>query len=125
MGSIHTDMSEAPLYQFIVDGQPTFAQVEQHLREYRGVITRGRPYSALFDVRTAGMVDARSRKAYADFLNAHATDMKVFCKGAAFVLTSSLLQGAITAVLWLAPLPFPYRTFTDLDEARTWLRSSL
>lgn len=71
------------------------------------------------------MLEARGRKAYADFLNANTDDLRLFCKGGAFVLTSSLLQGAMTAILWLAPLPFPHKTFTELDEARAWLRTRI
>ncbi len=123
MPAVRTDTTEAPFVTFVVEGDPTFQQVQKHLLDYRAILDRGRPYVAVFDVRSAGMVDARSRKAYADFLNANADDLKLFCRGAAFVVTSSLLQGAITAVLWLAPLPFPHKTFTDLGQARDWLRS--
>lgn len=125
MGEFYTDDSQAPLIVFTIRGELTFAQLQKHLREYRSVLDRGRPYVLLFDAREAGMADARNRKAYADFLNANADDLKLLCKGGAFVVTSSLIQGAMTAVLWLAPLPFPHKVFTSLGEASTWLRSLL
>lgn len=125
MGEFFTDDSQAPLISFTIRGELTFAQLQDHLRDYRAILDRGRPYVLLFDAREAGMADARNRKAYADFIITYTEDMKLLCKGGAFVVTSSLIQGAMTAVLWLAPLPFPHKVFTDMKEATTWLRSRL
>lgn len=125
MGSILLDSSQAPLYTFVVQGDPTFAQLSDHLRDYRGLLERGRPFTLLFDGRNAGMLDAKSRKAYADFVLTNANDLRLFCKGGAIVVTSSLTMGVMTAVLWLAPLPFPHRTFTSVEDANKWLRTLL
>lgn len=125
MASFVTDTTQAPMLTFRVDGDPTYEQVLAHLQEYREFLARCQPYVVVFDVRDAGMGSAKVRKAYADFLNANAEDLRLFCKGIAFVVTSSIVQGAITAVLWLAPLPFPHKTFGNVEEARAWLRSRL
>lgn len=125
MGETLLDVTQAPLFTFTSNGETTIAQVNKHLQEYRSILDRGRPYVVLFDVRTAGMIDAKSRKLYADFLNQNAVDLRLLCKGGAFVLTSSLMQGAMTAILWLAPLPFPHKTFTEMAEARAWLQSRI
>lgn len=125
MGDILLDMSEAPLFIFTLEDAPTFDQIQRHLREYQGILTRGRPFVVMFDATKAAMVDAKSRKAYADFLNTNAETMRHLIKAMAFIVTSSLVQGALTAVLWLAPLPYPHKTFTSRDEGRDWLRSKL
>lgn len=125
MGEILLDAAQAPLFSFTFNGNPTHEEQARHLRDYQSILDRGRPFVLLMDARNAGMGDARTRKAYADFLNARSDDLRLLNKGTAFVVTSPLIQGAITAVLWLAPLPFPHKTFTDMGEALKWLRSRL
>lgn len=125
MGAIRLDTTYAPLMTFTAEGDLAYPQVLDHFKEYRALLDRDVPYVALFDARRVGTADARCRKAYAEFLGANAQDLRRLCKGAAFVVTSSLIQGTITAVSWLTPLPFPHRTFTRRAEARAWLRERL
>lgn len=125
MARILLDSTQAPLFTFIIDGTPTVEQLREHLREYQEILNRDRPLVVLFDTTNAMMVDAMYRKVYADFLNANTERMSRLIKGMAFVITSALLRGALTAVLWRAPLPYPHKTFHKIDEARTWLRSKI
>jgi hypothetical protein len=122
---VRTDTALAPLITFTLQGDMNHVQLAWHLREYRSFLDRGRPYVALFDMRAAGTFDAKSRKAYADFLNGNAKDLNQLCKGGAFVATSPVVLGALTAVLWQAPLSFPYRILGDVDAGLAWLRRQM
>lgn len=125
MGDVLLDAAQAPLFMFTFTGPLTVEELARHLRDYQNIVDRGRPFVLMFDARNASMGDPKIRKAYADFLNARSHDLRLLNKGTAFVVTSSLIQGAITAVLWLAPLPFPHKTFTSMDDAVKWLQSRL
>ncbi|MBC7173876.1 MAG: hypothetical protein H5U40_15655, partial [Polyangiaceae bacterium] len=45
--------------------------------------------------------------------------------GYAFVISSSLVRGALTAILWLAPMPAPHRVVGTVGEGEAWLRGLL
>ncbi len=51
--------------------------------------------------------------------------MKEHLVGIAFVIHNDLVRGALTAISWLSPLPFPYATFKNLEDALPWARRQL
>ena len=45
--------------------------------------------------------------------------------GTGFVITSALIRGVLTAILWMAPVPGGHRVFSSYDEAESWALEQL
>jgi hypothetical protein len=48
-----------------------------------------------------------------------------FCAGTAFVLTSAIARGAVTAVYWLSPPVYPYAIRSTREAAIAWATAQL
>jgi hypothetical protein len=121
VGAIHVDLSNWPLVIFTAEGDLTAPALDAHFREYRALLARKLPYTLLVDATKVNSGDAHVRKLYSEFLSSNAYHLKQYCKGMALIVKSSIIRGAFTALLWLAPLPFPHKVYEDINEARRWL----
>jgi hypothetical protein len=65
-------------------------------------------------------VSAAQRRLQADWIKNHQQALRLGCAGTAFVISSALHRGVMTAVLWLQQLPYPYSVFGALGEAEAW-----
>lgn len=65
--------------------------------------------------------NAEQRKKLAALLNEY--DSKHIVKAHAFVTDSMVARGALTALGWLTPRPFPERVFKNPPAALAWLHS--
>lgn len=117
MGSITVDSSEWPLvrvtYVDTVDDKAFDAYVAQQVE----VLDRREPYVILFDARRSGIPTARQRQKIAQFTKDREHDLKRYCKKGVFVIPNPLVRGALTAILWLQPLPFPHDVVASIEEA--------
>lgn len=68
---------------------------------------------------------ASVRKLQADWINQHANMLKLICHGLGVIVPSAITRSAMTAVLWLAPLPVPMKAFKDMDEALAWAKAEV
>lgn len=62
------------------------------------------------------------RKLQADFMSENARLIRKLNMGTAFVMDSMLLRGALTAMMWLQPLPCPHFVCGEIEEAKRWVR---
>lgn len=60
------------------------------------------------------------RRLQAEWMKEHTELLRMLTGATAFVVPNSLLRGALTAVLWLAPLPMPVSLHENLDLALDW-----
>jgi hypothetical protein len=74
----------------------------------------------LNEVPDAGSTTAARRKAAADILHARREKLSRITIAYALVTPSALARGALTAVFWLAPPPYPWRVPRDVGEAFRW-----
>lgn len=125
MGAYRFDYKRWPLVFVFCEGELTHAQVESHLREYRELLNRNKTYAMVYDTTAIGSVDAFLRKRYAEFHSLNAADFRRLCKGIAFVIDSGVVRGALTAILWMTELPFPYKVMSHRAEAEEWARKLL
>lgn len=124
-GFYRIDTTDWPLVLLTTEGDINPADLERHLAEYRALLDRNLPFGVVYDASKIGRVDAHIRRRYAEFHQENNEDFRRLCRGIGFVITSSLVRGALTAVLWMVELPFPYKIFATREEAAAWTRRQL
>jgi hypothetical protein len=108
MGSIHVDDSGLPLIVVTFDGSVDDPEFERYLSRLDGLWKR--------KARSAIVLDGRK-------LNDEL--LRTYSVGTAFVISSQLVRGGLTAILWLQPLPTPYVVVATRLEAERWARAQL
>ena len=61
------------------------------------------------------------RKKAADFMSVERGRSERLCKGAVQVAQSALVRGAITAIQWVTPPPYPHAVVASWPEAIAWI----
>ncbi len=129
MGCIEIDESAFPLVRIAFVGVPTDAQFDEYLAFLSKNLDRcaktGRKCAILFDASRAGLVTASVRQKQAHWMRTHEERSARFCVGYAFVIQSALIRGALTAILWLAPMPAAHHVAASVAEAEAFLRGKL
>ena len=126
MNSFRFDTTAFPLVNLEMVGDISPQQLDAHFIEYRGLLDRNKPYGLVYDASKIGKVDAVFRKRYAEFMKKNEADFQRLCMGVGFVITSAIVRGALTAVLWVTgSLPFPHKIFSTREEAEEWTRQQL
>lgn len=125
VGSFRIDDSQMPLVRVTYDGEITDDEFRRHLDEYAALVRRGRRYGAVFDATRAARPSATQRRMMAEFINAREAELSRVCVGGAFVIDSPLIRGAMTAILWVASMPFPHTVVSSEAEALGWVRGRL
>ena len=119
------ERSEFPLVTVRFRGAQTLTEFEGYLAALAELYREGRPFGLVCDSRGAEAPPAVHRKLQADFIAQHGRLIRSLNLGTAFVIDSVLLRGALTAILWLQPLPCPHFVSGDVEEARRWARARL
>jgi hypothetical protein len=68
---------------------------------------------------------AKQRQMQADWIEQHKDFLGKRCAAVSFVVTSALVRGGLTAVLWMSSFPMPYKVFAALGEAEYWTRAKV
>lgn len=82
-------------------------------------------FGIVFDVRGMPLLNALQRKKFADYITAKSGALKQFIAGQAVIVNSNLEAGIVTAVLWVAPTPFPTKVFNDYGDGEEWVKKQL
>lgn len=120
MGRFAIEQQRWPLVVVTYDGGIDDAAFEAHLSEYQSVLDRGQRYAAVFDATRAAVPPPRQRHLQAKFMDRHRATLARLCVGGGFAISSSLVRGAMTAILWLAPMPFEHVVVSTRGEAERW-----
>ena len=118
------DLGWAPITYIEVVGARTdeevasdFAQLqvslERHQRERRRVVR-------ILDLRRATPMDARQRQQHVDWMRATEELQRAVTVGVVSVVSSPLIRGVLTALLWLYRPALPMDIVGSLDEAVSW-----
>lgn len=112
----------------VVRPRPTFTeeQLAVALEHYNGVLEhRLEPYVVVFDSRDVESMDAAKRRMINDYKARHEERTRKYCRGSAFVFTSSVVRGMLTAIWWLKPSQVPNKCFAEMGPAMDWARDQL
>lgn len=88
--------------------------------------TTARTKTALvYDSSSGYQASPRIRKKQADWMKQNSMQTRVNCVGVAFVITSSVVRGVLTAILWLSDMPVPYTVAATMQEAERFCEKHL
>ncbi|MFO0694585.1 MAG: hypothetical protein U0230_13575 [Polyangiales bacterium] len=119
------DRAREPLVVIRYEGGVDDSEFRAYLAQYEALVAAGRRYTVIFDARRASVPNAVQRRMQAQFLEARAGDLSRLCLGGAFVIASPLIRGALTAILFLTPLPFEHVVVPTLEDGERWALARL
>lgn len=122
MGRFTVDSSEWPFVRVTYVDSVDDDAFERYVQEQAALLERREPYVILFDARRSGMPTAKQRQRMARYMKENDSALRRYCRRGAFVIESPLIRGALTAILWLQPLPFAHEVFATVEEAERFLR---
>lgn len=99
-----------------LDGQSLYDQLEAIFA------ASPKKYLVLHDLRGTPRSSVRRRR-FAEWVNRHEDLIRAHVHAYAIVAGSALLEGMITAVLWVVAPPVEWKAFNDPVKAENWLRS--
>lgn len=121
------DESEAPLLRVTYPQYATIDVVVQAFEMFCMWSERYKRLAYVIDMTDFNPLTAppKLRKAFADEFqkSRHIIEPATVCE--ARVVSSSLVQGVITAVDWLTSRSYPAKNFTDHSMATSWVRKML
>jgi hypothetical protein len=125
MGSIVVDQSQLPLLIVTFVGQVDDDAFRCYLQETKDVLDRKQRYVVIMDASRSGVPPPSQRQMQAVWMEAHAQALARHAVGTVFVISSPLVRGALTAILWLQPLPHPHTVVADVAMAKVWAQTRL
>ncbi len=125
MGSIVVDDSRRPILVVRFEGLVSDAEFETYLGDMEAQLKPGERVCTILDARVAGRAPPRQRKMQADWLARNAARLRQCSVGSVFVITSPLVRGVLTAILWLQPMPVAHAVVATMEEAERWANARL
>jgi hypothetical protein len=120
------DVSRLPVVVVRFSGLATDAEFDEYLVSMtRLIVERKQKSVTILDARQSGRSPATQRKKQAAWISAHENLLRQYSLGTAFVITSPLVRGVLTAILWLQPLPSDYTVVGTMAEAERWAHERL
>jgi len=123
--AIEVDDTTFPLLRVRFGPEWTQQQFDDYLGWYLARLRRRQWLAIVFDATQARAPSAVERRQQADFLREHEALLKLHCVGAAFVISSTVIRGALTAIFWIQPPVFEYTVVPTVAEGTSWARQRL
>jgi hypothetical protein len=124
-GRVVVDGSRGSLLLVTFEGTTSDAAFEDYLRRYGQALESGGKRVVIIDALAAAVPSASQRKRQADWQRQHHQLLVSQALGFAFIISSSLVRGGLTAILWLSPLPSPHHVASSREEAMAWAAEKL
>lgn len=121
------DERQAPLHLEVWPATFSHASLDQHLTAIEHYFTRlaqersDRHVALIADVRSEPWLDARHRQRVAQTFERMTPIMEKRAVAHAVITSSSMVRGALTAILWIKTPPWPLRVFASMEEGSAWL----
>ena len=119
------DESRYPIVYVTHRGQMTTDAMERSVLAYKRQLGRKRPFTLIFDARTALKPPGEALKILDDFMKSHHEVFGLYCAGIAYALDSVLLRMVTRGIFLVTKPPFPWIIFASPDEAEHWCRERL
>lgn len=117
------DVSRWPLAVLTHRGRPSDQELRDHLHELEQVILgRNTRFIQIIDQSDAERPDAFQRGLISEHQERMDSVYRRLCIGEAYV-NMGAVRGAMKAVFWVAPPPYPFRLADTLGEAMDWARA--
>jgi hypothetical protein len=122
---LYVDRESLPLLRLRYVGEYSVAELTEFLRELDAVLDLPRRKACLIDLTGAKPGSATQRQMQANWIGEREEVLARGFSAAALVTDSAIIRGAITAVFWIRPLPFPTQVTPTLKSAEEWLEPFL
>ena len=121
------DQTDAPLLRVRFGRDVTVAELDAHLGQIDAIVAAApdQRIALIIDLREASLLGLELRPRLAARMRSGYPHVAGRILGVAHVVDSPLVLGAMTALWWLAPPPFPTLVTRSPDEASTWARTRL
>lgn len=123
--AIELDDASFPLLLVRFGPDWTAQDFSGYLHWYLLRLQRRQRLAIVFDAVKARPPTALERRQQADFLREHEGLLRLYCTGAAFVISSTMIRGALTAIFWIQPPVYEYTVLPTVVEATAWARQRL
>lgn len=120
METITFDESRLPLVIVTFRGTASQEEFEEYLRRIGANLARRQPTAVIIDSRQAVTMPAAQRRRQADWIDSNREDLRRYSAGTAFIIESSLMRGALTAIFWLTKYETPYVVVATFEAAEAW-----
>ncbi len=124
MATIDLDTSRFPLV--ISRFPPRWGpdELDDYFERFHLLHAREEPFVFIAEVSaTESMSSAATRRKATEFMDKERERSARLCKGAAQVARGRLTRGAITAIHWVSPPPYPHKVFASYEEAFAWVKA--
>jgi hypothetical protein len=119
-GSWRVETAQWPIAVYAMEGAVTEEMLEGFLSEADAVLARNEPFVAIMDGSRAASTPAFVRQRSVEWQRANAAQLKAYCLGTAFVLSSAIQRFITMTVMMIVPLPMPVRIFETRKDALEW-----
>jgi hypothetical protein len=123
MPAVEVDEKHYPLVFIKFTGEPTLDEFRAYLGRLSQLLKR--PGHRALVLEASYRANAFQRKLQAEWIKDNLETVKQKTAGMAFVIQSSLVRGALTAIFWIQPLPVPYVIVATREQAEAWARQQL
>ncbi len=123
--SIVVDDRRFPIVTVTFRGDATDAQFRAYLDQMTRMVDRREKNAVIMDAREAVRTPPIQRRMQSEWMKTHHDSLARWSVGTAFVITSPLVRGVLTAILWLSPMATPYTVVGTVEEAESWAREQL
>jgi len=103
----------------------TTAEFDEYLAWHRDNLRKRRRFAIVLDATHARSPNALERRKQAEALREGDPLLRQYCAGAAFVISSSVVRGTLTAILWLQPPAYESVVLSTFAEAEAWAAQRL
>ena len=125
MSQTRLDESRWPLVVFTAVGEQTEDEFDAFLADCDRVLRRREPHGSIFDGRRSAPIGPKLRKRQVAWLARNAALLRTYVVGSGVVINSPLQRGALRAILWMQPLPFPFVVESSFEAARRYVCARL
>lgn len=125
MAAIRIDDARFPLVVIVFEGIADDREFAGYLAWMDQQLTRRVRCAFVLDATRAGRSPATQRRKQAEWMKANEPTLKKYSAGYAFVIDSALVRGALTAILWLQPMPAAHIVVATIQEAELWASNQL
>jgi hypothetical protein len=125
-GSATLDTSRWPKVYVTWPAEPMEdEQFESIVLAMSKLLKRGERYVIIHDARRAVRPTPKQRAFAAAQQKHDAEGTRRLLAGVALAVSSPLTAGVVTAINWIAPPPYPLKTFSSLPAAEAWATDRL
>ena len=125
MPAIEIDDSRWPMVLVTFTGVAPEPEFDDYLRRMSQYLARKQTIVTVLDASKSGATPATQRRKQAEWMRENDAALRRHSAGTAFVISSAVVRGVLTAILWMQPIPQEHVVVATMPEALRWAREQL